>query len=43
MILIKILLLDLNRGLKFFFSKIFSLNTLISVGKEEDTWNRSPS
>lgn len=41
MIVIKILLLDLNRG-QTFFSEIFGLNILIRMGEEEDAWHRSP-
>lgn len=39
---IKILLLDLSRGLKPFFSGIFRLNVLVPIGKEEDAWYHSP-
>lgn len=39
--MIKIFFLDLNGVTKFFFLS-FSLNILISAGKEKDTWYYSP-
>lgn len=39
--MIKIFLLDLNRGLIFFFLS-FSFNVVIPAGKEKDMWYHSP-